>query len=217
MSMLLKEVAGNDQLRKRIKKIKPIYKQAGHIRASGLFHTMLTGYQNFSSDSALRILERIIGEETNMFSSHRDQIIAGLQKSRAGKISFKAIPGKKIIAFLHALLHEIHVLCKNSPDAEALHAARKKIKILVYLHEMLPASIAEKSGLKILYLSRLQHLIGEFNDHHGLHAELKNMYGIQSGLLLHINQIVKAKYARIMGMITDFEKKSMYAAYLKKH
>lgn len=77
----------------------------------------------------------------------------------------KNFDNDKIIKKIEHKIAEIkHILIYQYKKPEQLHEARKQIKKLLYVEQILPRRIRIKLNLNLEYLDTLQHSIGEWHD-----------------------------------------------------
>jgi len=78
-----------------------------------------------------------------------------------------------IITNQNQLLHEVkRILKNNKADNPELHEARKKIKLVLYIHSFLPKKLQKKIPLNTTVLNKIQQEIGDWHDLLLLHEEL---------------------------------------------
>lgn len=184
--------------------LKKMFRQAGKVRDAG--NTIKILEELPSAPAAFRV------EQDELRVSAADKFRQKVGKYR--KEGKKA--GRRLLEDLNAIrtgcirdwyagqLIRIGVLLTASGDE--LHAARKKIKELLYVERLLPAGLVESLRLDTNYLNELQELIGQWHDMALIVAEYAGRPGADSVAMV---SECREREKRVREMAGDF--------YLRAH
>lgn len=149
----------------QVKGLKKLYKQAGVIRTVEINRKILQelslAYKEFEEKQ-----QQSLKEASTTFcqnESHYQDNIHRLQNNLEQSINH--IKSEKVATFFQQGIEKLSLFFSAaSMDAEALHSARKEVKNLMYLHALLPASLAASLRLNTSYLDSLQSKLGDWHD-----------------------------------------------------
>jgi CHAD domain-containing protein len=142
--------------------LKKVFKQAGAIRDASS-HVRYLEQRNVLSPEQRDQQVRSIRAAAEVFAKHTGQYKKKAKKaSRQLRMDIKSIHAGRIRRWYAREIVVTSMLLEGSGDV--LHAARKKIKTLLYVYKLLPGAIADRIRLNTEYLDRLQQAIGEWHD-----------------------------------------------------
>jgi CHAD domain-containing protein len=164
MLNLFENASHKQQLLKKFKPVRKIFKYAGHIRDA---HTNLLLGERYKLQN--KIFEsgqqKIIADGIVEFKSQGKKYLKNLKNSyKLLKKDLPKVTDASIADFYKNQLEEIATRLQGDNFEEEMHDSRKLIKILVYNQKMADKALNGSLGLNAGYLDKLQKAIGDWHD-----------------------------------------------------
>lgn len=145
--------------------LQAIFRQAGKIRSAHV-HLAFIGQYGIANTAFIEEQERIVKNETRRLCAKLGahlKTLKNLHKTLAA--NFQDIENKAVVRLCKKRVKKLNRFFSR-PDLPVLqlHPTRMKIKNLLYLHDALPAPLAEKLQLDVARLDKLQDAIGKWHD-----------------------------------------------------
>ncbi len=149
---------------KTLKPVIKIFKHAGRIRTTELNLQMIKKYKIGNADF-INNEQAVCKENSNKFKDSLKFYINTIPKSFSKiQSKFHDIRNKRIFNFYKKQLDFLKYFFQQELDEKKLHECRKKIKLLLYIENLLPKKIKQKLKLNKTYLDKLQDAIGKWHD-----------------------------------------------------
>lgn len=162
---ILTDAKEHKQSSEHLKKLRKIFAHAGKLRTVHVNMDILSS-EDIQNEAFASSQANILSDETSKLYAHHDEYAKTLKK--AFKIlseTFENIPDKDVVKRFDYQLEELfQYFNKDMAFDDTLHHSRKKIKELMYVHQILPEDIQKKLRLNIEYLDDLQSGIGDWHD-----------------------------------------------------
>ncbi len=144
--------------------VKYVFKVTGRIRTSQTNLALADLYQ--VSDDTFRQKQAIISAiETYDLSTGGFNFIFKKTKAECVKAATD-IGNRGLLKFFAQELNAISEILTTEWDVTTFHAIRKRIKRLLYIHEMLNKSLVRALHVNTAYLDYFQEVVGEWHDTH---------------------------------------------------
>ncbi|MEP6513067.1 MAG: CHAD domain-containing protein [Parafilimonas sp.] len=149
---------------KTLKPVIKIFKYAGRIRTAQLNLQMIKKHKIGNADF-INNQQVFCQENSDKFKDSLKFYINTIQKfCKKIKSKFHDIENKKIVVFYKKQLDFLKSFFQEELDEKKLHECRKKIKLLLYMENLLPKKVKQKLKLNKTYLDKLQDAIGKWHD-----------------------------------------------------
>ena len=189
--------------------LRAIYKHAGRIRSAHINAGLIEKYATSEwKDNSMKKLE---ANEVKRFHSKQNTYIKTIKLIRGSLIEgFRDIPDKEVTALFKKRLKKLaRSFSQANERVDPLHGARKEIKNLLYLYQMLPKTIARKLHLNDKYLNQLQEAIGKWHDVVMAHELLETTSPQNSDTLTAMISEKGSLYQTIRDLTKDFKKRRL--------
>jgi len=157
----LEKCRGDESAAEIFKPVKKIFKHAGLIRSACLNLQLISRYR-IPCPELKEEQKKIQQEQTGSFLSVEEEYLALIIK--AYSLPFKKLKSKCIRKVYRRELEELALFFEGDVPENQLHEYRKKIKVLLYMHEGLNNKLLSKLNLNTEYLGKLQETIGRWHD-----------------------------------------------------
>lgn len=155
----------NQLLLKKFKPVKTVFKKAGEIRNAHI-NLKLGEKHQLNNDDFSRHQQKELDEGTAAFKNKANHYLKVIKKAQLIlQNDLHRLHNKTIRKFYRHKLAAITVFFADIIFNEALHKARKNIKLLLYNQKIAAGAIQNKLNLNYTYLDGLQQNIGEWHDH----------------------------------------------------
>jgi CHAD domain-containing protein len=147
-----------------IKQMKPLIRQTGTIREAEL-HLKTLYEHEFGRNGLEQEQKDCIKNGYALLHNNGNDYEAGIKavKKRFTK-SVCGVKNSEARNYIDTIVDQLILHFLWPIDIEQLHEARKKIKNLVYIIDLLPQKLQARINIKIKYLDQLQELIGQWHD-----------------------------------------------------
>jgi CHAD domain-containing protein len=189
-----------------LKPLQSIFKQAGKIRSAQIHLAFVEEYQVANAEFK-KEQEKIANSESKRFCSKLGAHLKTLGKLRKTlAANFQDIENKVVVRFYKKQLKKLnrYFAQPNLPIGK-LHLNRKRIKNLLYFHDILPESLAQKLQLNTAYLDQLQDAIGQWHDVVAALALLKTRGFANKKMLDKLERRSRRLLASIFDLTNDFK------------
>jgi CHAD domain-containing protein len=189
-----------------LRKIKRIFKHAGIIRDA--YTSLLTMKSYRIRDTVLKSEETgIIKIESRKFRSFYEDYNKRI--SKADKTFHKKVHAVKNNDIKHWFEEQLSIIASafGSSSAYQLHAARKRIKTLLYIQAVLPENMVTSLQLNTTYLEKLQQTIGNWHDHTTATALLIGKNPRRKSVISKLQEEERKILREIRKLSADFQSK----------
>lgn len=149
----------------QMKALQSIFRHAGRIRNTQINLQLIEQYHLANADIK-KTQQQKLDNEARRFYRKREAYLHTLKKLQhriAG--NFHNIDNRAVVGLYKKRLRKLgRFFAKNDIQTNRLHPYRKKIKSLLYLHDVLPKSLVRKLHLNTAWLDHLQDAIGKWHD-----------------------------------------------------
>jgi len=148
----------------KLETVKSIFRHAGEIRD---LQVRLRLAEKYGLTKAFRkeqqeLLQHAVSEFSRLYEEqYRQELEKAYRKLSKG---FRDMKDGTVVRKYRKKLKEISEYFDGEDPAKDLHEQRKQIKILLYVHKVLEAPLAQALSLDTKYLHKLQDAIGDWHD-----------------------------------------------------
>lgn len=161
---LTADVTGKKEIKRHFEPVKKIFDRAGKIR-SATINLQLSKKYKITNRIFKNKQKSIINDESKKFLDSYGNYAKILKKAEQNmQNDFADLKKNSVLKFFKEQLKKINHLLGSDKNGEKLHKARKKIKILLYLHGAISKKPADKLKINTNYLDDLQEKIGYWHD-----------------------------------------------------
>jgi CHAD domain-containing protein len=145
--------------------LKTIFQHAGRIRSAQI-HLQLIAQYRLSYAAFHQAQAVVVSTETMQFLAKKKAYVNMIEQVYKARVpDFHDIADAFILTLYKKRLKRLaRFFSKSDHTIQALHKSRKKIKNLLYIHDILSKSLVNKLRLNKGYLNQLQDAIGEWHD-----------------------------------------------------
>jgi CHAD domain-containing protein len=145
-------------------RLKELYQHAALVRTAQINFKLLEDYQ-LQHEAFAQQQKAILATEPDRFCSRVKsyrEAVGTVERQLSARSS--GIRKACLLAVFRTRLDELRLFFTHNFSADHLHDHRKTLKSLMFLHSLLPATVAGLLQLDLPWLDRLQNLIGRWND-----------------------------------------------------
>jgi CHAD domain-containing protein len=136
--------------------VKKMFRVAGAIRDAQIAQKLMKQYHVHDDGHATLQQQQ---EDAGKLRTHTLEYARLLRKARK-RIKVYKVRDKEV---RHWVMKQLQIIARMLASAQ-YHPARKKIKVLLYIHNMLPKRLQRQFALDTDYLDKLQDSIGNWHD-----------------------------------------------------
>lgn len=146
-----------------MERVKKMFRNAGMIREAGLTLSLMKEF-NVTDPAFKSEKTGFLQQRSNVFQSYTTRFMQQIEQAdRLFRKTLHSIRNKDIRQWFTRQLGKAAGLVAVSSTSQ-FHAARKKIKTLLYVHGILPKKLAGSLHLNTTYIDQLQDTIGKWHD-----------------------------------------------------
>lgn len=155
----------NKGLLHEFKPVKTVFKAAGDIRNAHINLQLGEKYHLQNPDFEQQ-QQQLLQQGLAEFKKHGKSYLKQFKKTHiALQNNLHKLPGKTIRHFYREKLDQIAVFFAAPTFDEAMHTARKNMKLLIYNQRASAKALKGELELNVDYLNQLQDKIGQWHDH----------------------------------------------------
>jgi CHAD domain-containing protein len=148
----------------KTREFRDIFKHAGLVRDSAVLLHLIREHSP-EHTALIHDQQKLLADHSENFKPHIDVYIEQVELFyQLFSRHLQPVNRKFIVHYFVKVLDGIAEALAQKKDEEELHHGRKRIKDLLYLHELLPSKTRDKLNLNIAYLDTLQDIIGKWHD-----------------------------------------------------
>ncbi len=157
---LLDQTEPESNIKKMFRPARSLFKLAGEIREIHLDLKKLKDLEKEHSDQKTALLEQL-QKKSDQLSKKRTK---WKDKINTLLTLFKKYDYRLNTALLHDHFRKLLVMASNFMHQGSFHEARKQIKSVLYLKDLLPEEKQDFMGIDFAFLEKLQEIMGYWND-----------------------------------------------------
>lgn len=190
------------------KGIKEVYKTAGQIRSAQI-NLELLEHLKLENDAFRQEQEKIIREASHAFCAHAQQYRHKVRKVEEHlQAATSDIKPRQVRAFFTERTAKLSLFFSaGTLDTAGLHQARKDVKELLYIHNLLPPALAASLGVNTKYLDTLQHKIGSWHDRAETLALLQSSGAADPALVSELEKAATTEVQEVQAFTFGFDQK----------
>ena len=155
----------NKGLLHEFKPVKTVFKAAGDIRNAHI-NLQLGEKHQLQDENFNQHQQQILQQGTARFKSQGKSYLKRLKKAHiALQNNLHKLQGKTVRNFYKDKLNQVDAFFTAPTFDEAMHTARKNIKLLIYNQKASAEALHGKLQINTDYLNQLQDKIGQWHDH----------------------------------------------------
>ena len=190
----------------QFKPVKKIFKHAGLIRDAHINLQYIKKHKIIDIDLKKRQTKKL-EDQTQRFLSRSKEYLKIIKKSRKNiEMDFIDIKSKSILHIYIKHIDKLAVVFIKETQKE-LHICRKRIKVLLYLYDILNQPLMNKLKLNIVYLDKLQDNIGKWHDTIVAVKFLKTKFHLDKTSILTFEKQIRRRLRTIHSLAYHFEEK----------
>jgi CHAD domain-containing protein len=211
----LTDVSDHKKTSRYLKKLMEIFRLAGKLRS---VHVNLEVMENLniSNDDFITQQQEILANETSLLYARHDEYLKSLKKAfKTFSKQFDDIRDKKIFALFEKQINALDKYFNSEWTFDLqLHEARKRIKELLYLHQVLNEKQTQIFSINKEYLHDLQDIIGKWHDHLLTLQLIDDQFSVHTDVIDQLAEQISQFEADISSMTQNFKQKTALS-YLK--
>ena len=197
----------NKGLLHKFKSVKTVFKVAGDIRNAHI-NLQLGEKHQLQDENFKQHQQQILQQGTKDFKSQGKSYLKRLKKAHiALQNNLHKLQGKTVRNFYKEKLNRIAVFFAAPTFDEAMHTARKNIKLLIYNQKASAEALHGKLQINTDYLNQFQDKIGQWHDHLLTMEVLSAMNQPDNQAILNLKNSNAALELEILELAVSFREK----------